>query len=108
MAYKYIWKITLSSEEQREPFIANWLEPSIVLQEYPGALGTRLHVSVDDPLTLYASAEWESKSDRDAMEAARVAGSERGKRWEKFAKNDSFGAVEPVARPQLIETVLPK
>lgn len=108
MAYTYIWKIKIEDESKVQPFIDNWRAASIILQEYPGALGTRLLRSLDDPLTFYAIPEWESKADRDAMEADRVSGSERGERWSKLQKNDDFGTVEPVARLELIETVSPQ
>lgn len=108
MAYKFIWKIKISDESQVKPFIANWREASIVLQEYAGARGTRLHKSCDDPLELYTIAEWDSKADRDAMEADRISGSERGKRWDALMKNHDFGAVKPVARLEQIEEILPE
>ena len=107
MAYRYIWKITVEESEAAN-FIMNWREGSKVLQEYPGALGTRLHKSIDEPNTYYAIAEWESKAARDEMEADRLAGSERGQRWEKYAKNDSYGLPISVARLEEIDVVLPE
>ena len=105
--YKFIWKITIKDSLKVEPFIENWRKASEVLQEYPGAKGTRLHRDIDDPNTFVAIAEWESKEARDAMEADRKAGSERGYRWQKYAKNEDYGQVEVVNRIELIEEVMP-
>jgi hypothetical protein len=42
-----------------------------LIQQAPGARGTRLHRKIGDSNTLLAIATWESKAKRDAMEAKR-------------------------------------
>ena len=57
-------------EGQEEQFIRQWQAGSDIIQTYPGARGTLLFRSLDDPKVLYAMADWESKAARDAaMEA---------------------------------------
>ena len=48
-----------------------WVRVSEILQRAPGALGTRLHRKIGDPMTLLAIASWDSKASRDAMERRR-------------------------------------
>lgn len=49
-----------------EQFIKQWQTGSDIIQTYPGACGTLLFRSLDNPNVLYAMAEWESKAARDA------------------------------------------
>lgn len=51
-----------------EDYADAWVRASRLIQQAPGALGTRLHRKIDDPRTLLAIATWESKAARDAME----------------------------------------
>jgi heme-degrading monooxygenase HmoA len=51
---------------QEDAFIKQWQVGSDIIQSYPGARGTLLFRSKDDPKILYAMAEWESKEARDA------------------------------------------
>ena len=44
-----------------------------IIQRAPGARGTRLHRRLNDPTVLLAIAIWESKLQRDAMEASPYA-----------------------------------
>lgn len=53
-------------EGQEAKFIAAWQKGSDIIQKYPGARGTKLFRSLNDPATLYAMAEWENKAARDA------------------------------------------
>lgn len=55
---------------QEAAFIKQWQAGSDVIQTYPGARGTKLFRSLDDPGTLYAMAEWESKEARNKAIAA--------------------------------------
>lgn len=106
--YTYIWKIVVEGEDKQTVFIENWRRASQVMQEYTGAHGTCLHTAADESNTFYAIAEWESKAARDAMEADRVAGSERAQSWEKFAKNEAFGRPTTVAKLEQIGEVSPQ
>jgi len=47
-------------------FQGAWKNSSDIIQTYPGARGTRLFRSLDDPTTFYAIADWESKEARDS------------------------------------------
>jgi len=50
---------------KEEAFIKQWKTGSDIIQTYPGARGTKLFRSLDNPKVLYAMAEWESKAHRD-------------------------------------------
>ncbi|MEM8547649.1 MAG: antibiotic biosynthesis monooxygenase, partial [Pseudomonadota bacterium] len=52
-----------------ERYARAWVEASRIIQQSPGARGTRLHRSLDRPGVLLAIASWESKAVRDAMES---------------------------------------
>ncbi|CAN5655209.1 hypothetical protein BH23PAT1_BH23PAT1_4210 [soil metagenome] len=54
---------------QEDAFIKQWKIGSDIIQTYPGARGTKLFRSLDNPKILYAMAEWESKAARDAAVA---------------------------------------
>ena len=51
--------------DQENAFIAQWKKGSDIIQSYPGALGTKLFHKIGEQSTLYAMAEWESKSARN-------------------------------------------
>ncbi len=55
-----------------ERYAEAWLRASELIQQAPGALGTRLHRKIGHPDTLLAIATWESKAARDAMESRPV------------------------------------
>jgi len=51
-----------------EDYAAAWVRASQLIQQAPGARGTRLHRKLDDPSVMIAIAQWDSKAARDAME----------------------------------------
>lgn len=108
MSYKFIWKIELNPDVSEQEFIDHWREGSTILQEYPGALGTRMHPVRDEPRSFFAVAEWESQEARDAMQAdVDAGGSERGQRWQALAhKNEDFGHIISFAGVE-VDAVLP-
>lgn len=55
---------------QEDLFIKQWQIGSDIIQTYPGARGTKLFRDLDNPLVLYAVADWDSKIDRDKAMAA--------------------------------------
>ncbi|MEI6581768.1 MAG: antibiotic biosynthesis monooxygenase [bacterium] len=106
--YRYIWKIKLNNPEDEQAFIDHWRESSKILQEYPGASGTHVHSVRDEPGCYFAVAEWESQEARDAMSDDTDEGtSDKARRWQKFAKNESFGEIINFAG-QEIDVVLPE
>jgi hypothetical protein len=52
-----------------EQYADAWVRTSDLIQQAPGARGTRLHRKIGDPRVLLAIATWATKVDRDAMEA---------------------------------------
>jgi hypothetical protein len=50
-------------------YAAAWVRASELMQQAPGARGTRLHRKIGNPDVLLAIASWDSKAARDAMEA---------------------------------------
>lgn len=108
MSFKFIFRIDFDDLGQRQPFIDNWRKGSEILQEYPGALGTRLH-QIEGTDSLLAIAEWESQEARQAMTLDTKEGkSDRAKRWQAIPKNDSFGKVTVIANATEIGYVAPK
>ena len=65
----YIFKVTIGPGYSAEQYAEAWMRASAYIQSAPGAMGTRLHRSLDDPDVLLAIATWESKTARDAMES---------------------------------------
>lgn len=66
----FIFEVTITDPQYTaEDYAEAWVRASRLIQQAPGALGTRLHRKIDDPRTLLAIATWESKDARDAMEA---------------------------------------
>lgn len=65
----FIFEVRITDPQHTaEDYAEAWVAASRLIQQAPGALGTRLHRKIDDPRTLLAIASWESKAARDAME----------------------------------------
>ena len=67
----FIFEVHVKDGYTAEQYAAAWVRASRLIQRAPGARGTRLHRKIGDTKVLLAVATWASKSDRDAMEAAR-------------------------------------
>jgi heme-degrading monooxygenase HmoA len=65
---KFIFEVRVKEGHTAEEYADAWVRASELIQQAPGARGTRLHRSLDDPNRLIAIAEWDSKEERDAME----------------------------------------
>jgi hypothetical protein len=66
----YVFSVTISDPSYTAKQYADaWVRASEFIQARPGARGTRLHRDLNDPRRLLAIASWDSKADRDAMEA---------------------------------------
>lgn len=66
---QFIFEVHIKPGYSAEEYANAWLEASRILQQAPGARGTRLHRKLGDPNVLLAIASWDSKAQRDAMEA---------------------------------------
>lgn len=66
---KYLFEVHIKPGHRAEEYADAWLRASAIIQQAPGARGTELHRKLDDPNVLIAIASWESKEERDAMEA---------------------------------------
>jgi heme-degrading monooxygenase HmoA len=66
---KYIFEVHIKNGHTAEDYADAWVRASQIIQQAPGALGTELHRKIGDDRTLIAIAHWESKEQRDAMEA---------------------------------------
>ena len=66
----FLFEIHVKPGYSAEQYADAWVRASEIIQRAPGALGTRLHRKLDDPNVLLAIASWESKEQRDAMEAS--------------------------------------
>ena len=69
MQMYFIFEVRIRPGYSAEQYAAAWVRASKLIQQAPGARGTRLHRRIDDPKVLLAIASWESKEHRDAMEA---------------------------------------
>lgn len=65
----YVFEVGIRPGYTAEAYADAWASASEIIQSAPGACGTRLHRKIGDPDVLLAIASWESKADRDAMEA---------------------------------------
>lgn len=107
--YRFIWKITLSDDVTDKDFIKHWHDSSAILQEFPGARGTLIHKVRDEDRSYFLVAQWESQEARDKMQTEIDAGeTNRAKRWQEFAKNDTFGNIEVRFAGEQIGEVMPK
>jgi heme-degrading monooxygenase HmoA len=66
----YVFEVHLKPGHTAEQYADAWVRASEIIQQAPGARGTRLHRKINDPAVLLAIATWESKLQRDAMEAS--------------------------------------
>lgn len=66
---KFIFEVHIKAGHSAEEYADAWVRASEIIQRAPGARGTELHRKIDDPHVLVAIASWDSKADRDAMEA---------------------------------------
>ena len=62
----YIFEVRVKPGYTAEQYARAWVEASRIIQRSPGALGTRLHRSLEDDSRLIAIASWDSKDARDA------------------------------------------
>lgn len=66
---KYIFEVRIRPGYTAEQYADAWVRASEIIQQAPGARGTELHRRIDDPNVLIAIASWDTKEQRDAMEA---------------------------------------
>jgi len=66
----FIFEVHIRPGYTPEQYADGWLRASRIIQQAPGAQGTRLHRKIGSPDVLLAIATWESKAARDAMEGA--------------------------------------
>jgi len=64
----FVFEVRVKPGYSAERYAQAWVEASRLIQQAPGARGTRLHRKIGDPGVLLAIARWESKAARDAME----------------------------------------
>lgn len=65
----FVFEVHIGPGHSAEQYADAWVRASEIIQQAPGARGTRLHRKIGDPNVLLAIAHWESKALRDAMEA---------------------------------------
>jgi heme-degrading monooxygenase HmoA len=66
----FVFEVHVQPGHTAEAYADAWVRASELIQQAPGARGTRLHRKIGDDSTLLAIASWDSKAARDAMEAA--------------------------------------
>jgi heme-degrading monooxygenase HmoA len=65
----YVFEVHVRPGYTAEQYAQAWVRASEIIQRAPGARGTRLHRKIGSPDVLLAIASWDSKAQRDAMEA---------------------------------------
>ncbi len=61
----YVFEVHIRPGYSADEYARAWVAASTIIQRSPGALGTRLHRSLEDDSKLIAIASWESKAARD-------------------------------------------
>ena len=64
----FVFEVHVHPGHTAEAYAEAWVRASEIIQQAPGARGTRLHRKIGDDRTLLAIARWDSKAQRDAME----------------------------------------
>jgi hypothetical protein len=67
----FVFEVHLKSGRGAGQYAQAWVEASRIIQQAPGARGTRLHRKIGEPGVLLAIASWDDKARRDAAEADR-------------------------------------
>jgi hypothetical protein len=65
----YVFEVAVHPGYSAEAYAEAWVAASEIIQRSPGARGTRLHRSLEDPSRLIAIASWDSKDDREKSAA---------------------------------------
>jgi heme-degrading monooxygenase HmoA len=65
----FVFEVRVKPGYTAAQYAQAWVRASQLIQQAPGAQGTRLHRKIDDPTMLLAIARWQSKAHRDAMDA---------------------------------------
>ena len=65
----FVFEVHVQPGHTAEAYAEAWVRASEIIQRAPGARGTRLHRRIGDDRILLAIATWDSKAERDAMEA---------------------------------------
>jgi heme-degrading monooxygenase HmoA len=65
----YLFEVTAKPGYTIEQYAEAWVRASALIQQAPGAQGTRLHRKIGDDRTALAIATWENKAARDASAA---------------------------------------
>ena len=66
----YLFEVTAKLGYTIEQYAGAWVRASELIQQAPGAQGTRLHRKMGNDRTALAIATWESKAARDASSAS--------------------------------------
>lgn len=64
----FVFEVHVHPGHTAEAYAEAWVRASEIIQQAPGARGTRLHRKIGDDRKLLAIASWDSKGQRDAME----------------------------------------
>ena len=65
----FVFEVHVKPGYSAAAYAEAWVRASAIIQQAPGARGTRLHRKIGDERTLLAIASWDSKAQRDAMES---------------------------------------
>ena len=95
---KFIFEVRMKPGYTVDEYAEAWVQASEVIQQTPGALGTRLHRKIGEPDVLLAIASWENKAARDAKDDSRE---ELGRSiLEKHARNCEITVIGEFEEPE--------
>jgi len=107
MVYRFVFAANIKEGCTVEQYVEAWRASSRIIQQQPGARGTKLHRSLDTPAgttTLVAIASWESKAARNAAIEALGLNDEGGSkpdsihnRHEQFADLVVYDELEEIS-----------
>ncbi len=66
----FVFEVHVAPGYTAEQYAEAWERASRIIQQSPGARGTRLHRKIGHPDVLLAIASWDSVAARDAMESS--------------------------------------
>ncbi len=95
---KYIFEIKIKPDHRADEYVEAWKKASELIQDNQGARGTKLFRKINQPDTLLAIADWDSKEARDvAMAKLHKSDMETQKIWQapkEFGDNIKIGEFE--------------
>ncbi|MBI4118404.1 MAG: antibiotic biosynthesis monooxygenase [Parcubacteria group bacterium] len=102
---KFIFRVQIRTEHTEQEYVDAWRKGSAAIQKSAGAKGTVLYRNLDEPGTLIAIAEWESKEARDI--AMKKLHSESAEIQNTLDRHKEFGDIEVIGNFEEVARIEP-